>query len=129
MAAFSAGCVAVLKPSELSPATADTIERLLPQYVEKDAAVVVNGGADVATVLLRHKFDFIMYTGNGVVGRIVQRAAAEHLTPVCLELGGKSPAIVDKGVDITVCAQRIAWGRWMNCGQTCIAVDYVLVHK
>lgn len=129
VAALAAGNCAVVKPSELAPATAKLIERLLPDYLAAEAVHVVTGGAEVAQELLQHKFDHIMYTGGGRVGRIVMHAAAEHLTPVTLELGGKSPAVVLADADITVSARRIAWGKWLNAGQTCIAPDYVLVDE
>lgn len=129
VAALAAGNCAIVKPSELAPRTADLIERLLTDYLAPEAVHVVTGGADVATELLAHKFDHIMYTGGGRVGRIVMKAAAEHLTPVTLELGGKSPAVVLADADIKVTARRIAWGKWLNAGQTCIAPDYVLVDE
>ncbi|XP_035690765.1 aldehyde dehydrogenase, dimeric NADP-preferring-like isoform X1 [Branchiostoma floridae] len=126
IAAISAGNCAVVKPSELSEATAALVEDLLPKYLDKDCFAVVNGGVKETTELLEQKFDHIMYTGNSNVGRIVMAAAAKHLTPVTLELGGKSPCYVDKDCDVDVAARRIAWGRFVNCGQTCIAPDYVL---
>jgi aldehyde dehydrogenase (NAD+) len=129
VAAIAAGNCAIVKPSELSPKTAALIERLLPDYLAAEAFQVITGGAEVASELLRHRFDHIMYTGGGRVGRIVMRAAAEHLTPVTLELGGKSPAVVLADADIMVAARRIAWGKWINAGQTCIAPDYVLIDE
>ena len=100
---------------------------LIPRYLDERVVQVVEGGVDETTALLAERFDHIFYTGNGRVGRIVMRAAAEHLTPVTLELGGKSPAIVAADADIDVAARRIAWGTFTNAGQTCIAPDYVLV--
>lgn len=129
VAALAAGNCAIVKPSELSPKTAELIERLLPDYLAAEAVQVVTGGADVASELLQHRFDHIMYTGGGRVGKIVMRAAAEHLTPVTLELGGKSPAVVLADANIAVAARRIAWGKWINAGQTCIAPDYVLIDE
>lgn len=129
VAVLSAGNCAIVKPSELAPATSAIIARLLPLYLDKDAVVVVEGGVTETTELLKLPFDHIMYTGNGQVGKIVLRAAAEHLTPVTLELGGKSPVYVDSSADLTLTAQRIAWGKWLNAGQTCIAPDYILAHK
>ncbi|XP_078680191.1 aldehyde dehydrogenase family 3 member A2-like isoform X1 [Branchiostoma floridae x Branchiostoma belcheri] len=126
IAAISAGNCALLKPSELSEATAALVEELLPKYLDKDCFAVVNGGVKETTELLEQKFDHILYTGNSNVGKIVMAAAAKHLTPVTLELGGKSPCYVDKDCDIDVAARRIAWGRFVNCGQTCVAPDYVL---
>lgn len=127
--ALAAGNTAVLKPSEIAPATADAVARLLPDYLDSRVVQVVTGGVPETTKLLEERFDHIFYTGNGTVGRIVMRAAAEHLTPVTLELGGKSPAIVAADARIDVTARRIAWGKWINAGQTCVAPDYVLVEE
>lgn len=127
VAALAAGNCAVVKPSELAPKTADVIAKLLPDYLANEAVQVVTGGAETAQELLAERFDHIMYTGGGRVGRIVMEAAAKHLTPVTLELGGKSPAVVLDDADITTAARRITWGKWLNAGQTCIAPDYVLV--
>lgn len=127
VAALAAGNCAVVKPSELAPRTAAIIAKLLPDYLANEAVQVVTGGAEVAQELLAQRFDHIMYTGGGRVGRIVMEAAAKHLTPVTLELGGKSPAVVLDDADIITAARRIAWGKWLNAGQTCIAPDYVLV--
>jgi aldehyde dehydrogenase (NAD+) len=126
--ALAAGNCAVLKPSELAPTTSAVLARRLPEYVDASAVAVVQGGAEETTALLAPRWDHIFYTGNGRVGRIVMRAAAEHLTPVTLELGGKSPAVVDRSADLDVAARRIAWGKYLNAGQTCIAPDYVLCH-
>ncbi len=124
--AIAGGNACVLKPSELAPAIAALLADLVPRYLDRRAVRVVQGGVPVTTALLRQRFDHIFYTGNGRVGRIVARAAAEHLTPVTLELGGKSPAFVDDTADLAVVADRIAWGKWTNAGQTCVAPDYVL---
>ncbi|MFF6914190.1 aldehyde dehydrogenase family protein [Streptomyces sp. NPDC012466] len=124
--ALAAGNAVVAKPSELSPATSATLARLLPAYLDADAVAVVEGGVPETTALLGERFDHIFYTGNGTVGRIVLRAAAEHLTPVTLELGGKSPAFVDRDTDLAVVADRLARGKFLNAGQTCVAPDYVL---
>ncbi|MCX5054923.1 aldehyde dehydrogenase family protein [Streptomyces sp. NBC_00474] len=124
--ALAAGNAVVAKPSELAPATSAAIARLLPAYLDTDAVAVVEGGIPETTALLAERFDHIFYTGNGTVGRIVMRAAAEHLTPVTLELGGKSPVFVDRGTDIDVVADRLARGKFLNAGQTCVAPDYVL---
>ncbi|KFZ30208.1 aldehyde dehydrogenase [Pseudidiomarina salinarum] len=129
VAALAAGNCAVLKPSEHAPATADVLARLIPDYLSPEAVTVITGGADVAEQLLKQKFDHILYTGGGRVGRLVMKAAAEHLTPVTLELGGKSPAVVLSDADLKVSARRIAWGKWLNAGQTCIAPDYILVDE
>ena len=127
--AIAAGNAVVMKPSEVSAATSAVIARLVPQYLDDSAIVCIEGAVPETTALLAQRWDHIFYTGNGTVGRVVARAAAEHLTPVTLELGGKSPAIVDASADVRVAARRIAWGKWLNAGQTCVAPDYVLVHR
>lgn len=124
--ALAAGNAVVLKPSELAPATSELIARVIPDVLDSRGIAVVEGAADETTALLAERFDHIFYTGNGRVGRIVARAAAEHLTPITLELGGKSPAYVDETVLLGDAAKRIAWGKFMNAGQTCVAPDYVL---
>ncbi|MGA1837384.1 aldehyde dehydrogenase family protein [Herbiconiux sp. 11R-BC] len=124
--ALAAGNAVVMKPSELAPATSALIAELVPDYLDPRAVTVVEGGVEVTTELLAERFDHIFYTGNGTVGRIVMAAAAKHLTPVTLELGGKSPVYVDDTVDLAVAARRIAWGKFMNAGQTCVAPDYLL---
>ena len=127
--ALASGNTAVLKPSESAPATSSLIAELVPRYLDERAVQVVEGGIPETTALLTEQFDHILYTGGGSVARIVMRAAAEHLTPVTLELGGKSPAIVAADADIEVAARRITWGRFTNAGQTCVAPDYVLVAR
>jgi len=129
IAALSGGNAAVLKPSEVSPASAEALARFVPQYLDREAVSVVMGGVDETTALLEQKWDHIFFTGGTSIGRIVMAAAAQNLTPVVLELGGKSPAIVDASADLKVAARRIAHGRWLNAGQTCTAPDYVLVAK
>ena len=129
VAALSAGNAAVIKPSELAPATSAALADLDPAYLDSRAVAVVEGGASETAALLAERFDHILYTGGSEVGRIVMRAAAEHLTPVTLELGGKSPAIVAADADVDIAAHRITWGRFTNAGQTCVAPDYVLVHR
>ena len=129
IAAIAAGNCAVLKPSELSANTSNVLAELIPQYLDKDAFYVVEGAVDETTELLKQHFDHILYTGGEVVGKIVMRAAAEYLTPVTLELGGKSPCFVHPSADFDVTAARIVWSKWMNAGQTCVAPDYVLVEK
>ncbi|MEU0744405.1 aldehyde dehydrogenase family protein [Streptomyces sp. NPDC006134] len=124
--ALASGNAVVAKPSELAPATSAALARLLPAHLDTDAVAVVEGGVPETTALLAERFDHIFYTGNGTVGRIVMRAAAEHLTPVTLELGGKSPAFVDRGTDLDVVADRLVRGKFLNAGQTCVAPDYVL---
>lgn len=124
--AIAAGNAVVLKPSEVTAHTSAILAELLPKYLDTDAIALVEGGVPETTALLEQRFDHIMYTGNGSVAKVVMAAATKHLTPVTLELGGKSPCIVDRTADIPVTARRIAWGKFMNAGQTCIAPDYVL---
>jgi len=126
LGALAAGNAVVAKPSEMAPATSAVLARLLTQYLDTQAVAVVEGGVPETTALLAERFDHIFYTGNGTVGRVVMRAAAEHLTPVTLELGGKSPAFVDRDTDLAVVAGRLASGKFLNAGQTCVAPDYVL---
>ena len=125
--ALAAGNTAVLKPSEAAPATSAMIAELVPRYLDGRVVQVIEGGVEQTTAVLAERFDHILYTGGGAVAHIVMRAAAEHLTPVTLELGGKSPAIVAADADLDVAARRITWGRFTNAGQTCVAPDYVLV--
>lgn len=124
--AIAAGNCVCLKPSELSPNTSALLEKLIDKYLDPRAFAVVQGAVPETTELLRQPFDHIFYTGNGKVGSIVMTAAAKHLTPVTLELGGKSPVFVDASANLDVAAGRIAWGRFTNAGQTCVAPDYVL---
>ncbi|XP_005597871.3 aldehyde dehydrogenase family 3 member A2 isoform X2 [Equus caballus] len=124
--AIAAGNAVIMKPSEVSENTAKILAKLLPQYLDQDLYVVVNGGVEETTELLKQQFDHILYTGNTMVGKIIMEAAAKHLTPVTLELGGKSPCYVDRDCDLDVACRRIAWGKYMNCGQTCVAPDYIL---
>jgi aldehyde dehydrogenase (NAD+) len=127
--AIAAGNCAIVKPSEVVPTISELLAVWLPKYVDPDSVQVIQGGVDETTELLSQRFDHIFYTGNGSVGRIVMEAAAKHLTPVTLELGGKSPCIVDQQTDLDVAARRIVWGKFYNAGQTCVAPDYVLVHE
>jgi aldehyde dehydrogenase (NAD+) len=129
VAAIAAGNCAIIKPSELSVSTAALLATLIPQYLDNQAYKVVTGAVKETTELLQQRFDHILYTGGEGVAKIVMRAAAEHLTPVTLELGGKCPCIVDSNTDLSVTASRIAWSKWMNAGQTCVAPDYVVVEK
>ncbi|MFD4483045.1 aldehyde dehydrogenase family protein [Streptomyces sp. NPDC058471] len=124
--ALAAGNCAVLKPSELAPATSAALARLLPRHLDPDAVAVVEGAVERTTDLLEQRFDHILYTGNGTVGRIVMTAAARHLTPVTLELGGKCPVLVEPGTDLAAAARRIVWGKFLNAGQSCTAPDHVL---
>lgn len=124
--AIAAGNCVVVKPSEVSAATSAAIARHLPRYLDPEAFAVVEGGVPETTALLAEHFDHIFYTGNGTVGRIVMAAAAAHLTPVTLELGGKSPTVIEPGTDYAAAAGIIAYGRFSNAGQTCVAPDYLL---
>jgi len=126
---IAAGNCAVVKPSEFAPRCAEALARLVPRYLDREAFAVVEGGVPETSALLEERFDKIFFTGSSRVGRIVMAAAAKHLTPVTLELGGKSPCVVDEDVDLAVAARRITYGKFINAGQTCIAPDYVLVHK
>jgi aldehyde dehydrogenase (NAD+) len=128
LAAISAGNCVVVKPSELAPATSRLIASLLPKYLDMNAIAVIEGGKEPTSALLELAFDKIFFTGGEQVGKIVMTAAAKHLTPVVLELGGKSPCIIDKDVNLNTTMQRIVWGKLMNVGQTCVAPDYLLVH-
>jgi aldehyde dehydrogenase (NAD+) len=127
--ALAAGNTAVLKPSEVTPSVSALVDELVLKYFDASTVSVVTGAVDETTALLGERFDHIFYTGNGTVGRVVMRAAAEHLTPVTLELGGKSPAIVAADANIAIAAKRIAWAKFLNAGQTCVAPDYVLVEE
>lgn len=125
--AIIAGNTAIVKPSELTPHVAKVIEKLIHMSFPPEYVTCVQGGIPATTALLANRFDYIFFTGSVKVGKIVMRAASQHLTPVTLELGGKSPVIIDETADISACAQRLVWGKWLNNGQTCIAPDYVLV--
>jgi len=123
IAAISGGNAAVIKPSEVGPATADVIARFLPEYLDRDAFSVVLGGVTETTALLQQQWDHIFFTGGTTVAKVIMTAAAKQVTPVVLELGGKSPAIVHSSADLRVAARRITQGRWNNAGQTCTAPD------
>jgi aldehyde dehydrogenase (NAD+) len=127
--ALAAGNCAVLKPSELAPACSALLARLVPEYLDPEAVRVVEGDADTTQRLLDQGFDHCLFTGSPEVGKVIMAAAAKHLTPVTLELGGKSPAIVAADADLAVAVRRIAWGKLLNSGQTCVAPDYVLVDR
>ena len=129
VAAVAAGDGAVIKPSELAPATSALIAKLVPQYLDRDAIRVVEGAADVTQDLLSQGFDHALFTGGTEIGRKIMAAAAPTLTPVTLELGGKSPVVVLADADLDVAARRIAWTKLLNSGQTCIAPDYVLADR
>ncbi len=126
--AISAGCCALLKPSPDAPAIAKVMEEIINETFDANYITVVQGGRKTNTVLFAQAFDIIFFTGSPKVGKVVMRAAAENLTPVILELGGKSPCIVDADADIDIAAKRITWGKLINAGQTCIAPDYLFAH-
>ncbi|GAC91998.1 NAD-dependent aldehyde dehydrogenase [Anoxybacillus flavithermus NBRC 109594] len=126
--AIAAGNCAVVKPSEYTPAMSALLKTIISEVFPEEYVAVVEGGVDVSQQLLDLRFDHIFFTGSVPVGKIVMAAAAKHLTPVTLELGGKSPAIVDQSAHIDLAAKRIVWGKFLNAGQTCIAPDYVFVH-
>lgn len=124
--ALEAGNCALLKPSELAENTAKILEQLIPKYLDQECVKVVNGGIPETTALLAERFDVIFYTGNSNVARIVMTSAAKYLTPVLLELGGKSPVYIDSGVNMDAVTRRLVWGKFCNAGQTCIAPDYIM---
>lgn len=124
--ALAAGNAVLLKPSELAPATSAALARLLPRHLDPRAVAVVEGDGETGAALLEQRFDHVFYTGGERVGRLVYAAAAKHLTPVTLELGGKSPAWVDETVDVDAAARALVWGRFLNAGQACVAPDHVL---
>ena len=127
IASIAAGNVAVIKPSELAPATASWFEQKLPQYLDKRSIAVVQGGPEETTELLTEKFDTIFFTGSTRVAKFIARAAAEHLTPTVLELGGKSPVVITHCKHLDIAAKRLAFAKFVNAGQTCVAPDYVLI--
>ncbi|NEQ45228.1 MAG: aldehyde dehydrogenase [Leptolyngbya sp. SIOISBB] len=127
--AIAAGNCALMKPSELAPATSKVVADLVRDTFSPEYVAVIEGDVAAAQVLLAQKFDHIFFTGGTRIGQIVMTAAAKHLTPVTLELGGKSPCIIDQDINLEVVAKRIVWGKFVNAGQTCIAPDYLLVHE
>jgi aldehyde dehydrogenase (NAD+) len=127
--AIAAGNCAILKPSELAPHTSRLLSQMMEKYFDPAYIAVVEGGVQTSQQLLAEKFDHIFFTGGTAVGKIVMEAAAKHLTPVTLELGGKSPCIVDSDINLEHTSRRITWGKFLNAGQTCIAPDYLLVDK
>lgn len=127
--AIAAGNTVIVKPSEVAAATSALIAKLIPKYLDNDCYQVMEGGVAETTELLKERFDYIFYTGSTAVGKIVQLAAAKHLTPVTLELGGKSPVYIDDSINVYVAVKRLLWGKFLNAGQTCIAPDYVLCTK
>ena len=129
IAAVAAGNTVVVKPSEVTTHTASIISEIISAVFVPEHVTVVEGGVEVSQKLLAEKWDYIFFTGSTRVGQIVYESAAKHLTPVTLELGGKNPTIVDETASINLAAKRIVWGKFLNAGQTCIATDYILVHK
>jgi aldehyde dehydrogenase (NAD+) len=129
VSAIAAGNTVILKPSEMTPNTSAAIARMVQEYFDPALLIVVEGGIEPTTELLNLPFDKIFFTGSAKVGKIVYQAAAKNLIPVTLELGGKSPLMVAPDANIKFCAKRLVWGKFLNAGQTCIAPDYVLVHK
>ncbi len=127
--AISSGCCAMIKPSPNATATAKLIEEMIKELYSPNYIDIVLGGREVNELLFEQKFDIIFFTGSTALGKVVSKAAAENLTPLVLELGGKSPCIVDHDANLDVAAKRIIWGKFINAGQTCIAPDYLLVHK
>ncbi len=125
--AFAAGNKIVIKPSEMAPQTSAIIKKILTDVFNENEVVVIEGGLNETQILLEQKFDYIFFTGSPSVGKIMMKAAAEHLTPVTLELGGKSPCLIEATANLDLAAKRIAWGKFLNAGQTCVAPDYVLI--
>lgn len=128
-AAIAAGNCVIIKPSEMATHSAKFMADYLPKYLDTDCYQVICGGVPETTELLKHKFDYIFYTGSTKVGQIIHQAANKHLTPCTLELGGKSPCYIDSTADMDISAKRILWGKFINVGQTCIAPDYILCTK
>lgn len=129
IASMAAGNCTLIKPSSYSPHVSAVLKRMIDESFDHEVVRLVEGGRDVNEAILKERFDHIFFTGSVNVGKVIMRSAAETLTPVTLELGGKSPCIVDVNADIKMAAKRIIWGKAMNCGQTCVAPDYVLVHE
>lgn len=126
---ISSGCCTILKPSPESASLSAVVADMIAKTFDSSYITTIEGGREVNTVLFNQRFDFIFFTGSPMLGKVVMQAASQHLTPVILELGGKSPCIVDKGAHIDLAAKRIVWGKFMNAGQTCISPDYLLVHN
>ncbi|WP_010283230.1 aldehyde dehydrogenase [Bacillus timonensis] len=127
--AIAAGNCAILKPSELTPKTSELLASLIRNNFQEEYIAIVEGGVETSTALLNEKTDYIFFTGSVAVGKVIMQEAAKHLTPVTLELGGKSPCIVHKDANLRYAAKRIAWGKYINAGQTCVAPDYLYVHE
>lgn len=129
ISAVAAGNQVVVKPSELTPKTSEIIAKIISKIFHKNHVDVIEGGVEVSQQLLAKRWDYIFFTGSVAVGKIVAKAAAENLTPVTLELGGKNPCIIDETANLKLAAKRIVWGKFVNAGQTCIAPDYILIQK
>jgi aldehyde dehydrogenase (NAD+) len=129
VSALAAGNTAIIKPSEYTPNTSAILKAVVNKAFKEEDVAVIEGDHTVSTELLKLKWDHIHFTGSPAVGKVIMRAAAEYLTPVTLELGGKSPAIIDETANISAAAKKLTWGKWLNVGQTCIAPDYVLIHE
>lgn len=127
--AIAAGNCAIIKPSEYTPNTSEALTRLITNIFPKEFVSVVQGGIETSEALLEEKFDYIFFTGSVSVGKVIMEGASKHLTPITLELGGKSPCIVHKDANLKLAAKRIAWGKFMNAGQTCVAPDYLYIHS
>jgi len=125
--AIAAGNKVVVKPSEFASETSSIIKKIIMEVFKENEVAVVQGGLEETQALLKQKFDYIFFTGSTGVGKIIMKAAAEYLTPVTLELGGKSPCLIEESANIEIAAKRVAWGKFLNAGQTCVAPDYVLV--
>lgn len=126
--AISAGCCAMLKPAPYASHIAQVVEKMITETFPTEYISVIQGGREVNEIVLKERFDLIFFTGSPMLGKVVMKAASEHLTPVVLELGGKSPCIVDKDANLTIASRRIMWGKTINAGQTCVAPDYLFVH-
>ncbi len=129
LGAMSAGNTVIMKPSEISPATSGVIKQMIDEYFAPEYMVVIEGGVPETTELLQQRFDFVFFTGGTEIGRIVYQAAAKHLTPCTLELGGKCPTIVDTDINLDITAKRIIWGKMLNAGQACVSVDHLFVNS
>lgn len=129
VSALAAGCTCILKPSEMTPGTSKLVQRMAGELFDPQEVAVVEGGIAVSEELLKLPFNHIFFTGSPGVGKVIMRAAAEHLTSVTLELGGKSPVVVDQTANLKDTAEKIVWGKCLNAGQTCVAPDYLLVHE
>jgi aldehyde dehydrogenase (NAD+) len=129
ISAVAAGNQVTLKPSELTPKTSTILLKIVSNVFEQNHVKVIEGGVEASQKLLAQRWDYIFFTGSVAVGKIVAKAAAEHLTPVTLELGGKNPCIIDETANLKLAARRIVWGKFLNAGQTCIAPDYILIYE